>query len=59
MTNKELIDHCNDFWSIKGYCGDCPHEKICGAFIIKYKDTPCRENHLHDGKYYTDEEIEV
>lgn len=59
MTNKELIDHCNNFWGVCGYCADCPHEKICYVFHAKYHDTPYRCDTFYDGRYYTEEEIEV
>ena len=58
MKNKELIDHCNAFWGVRGYCKDCPYGDICGIFHAKYHDTPYRCDTLYDGKYYTDEEIE-
>ena len=58
MTNKQLIDHCNSFWDIKGKCGDCPYNhNYCNTFTIKYIDTPFMLDTLLDGKFYTDEEI--
>ena len=58
MTNKQLIDHCNSFWDIKGMCGNCPYIRTyCTAFCAKFGTTPLMENTRHE-EYYTDEEIE-
>lgn len=57
MTNKELIDYCNEF---KGKCHrDCPYiHTYCDAFIDKTGLTsPFLENKFHP-EVYTDEEIE-
>lgn len=61
MTNKELIDHCNSFWGKRGRrCEDCPYSHTyCDAFLkAHHHETPFMCDTLHDGKYYTDEEIE-
>lgn len=59
MTNKNLIDHCNSFWDIKGRCENCPfNHNYCDAFFLKCRDTPFMNDTRNDGEFYTDEEIE-
>lgn len=60
MTNKELIDYCNTNWGKAHLCGECPYNRTyCDAFLKSHhNETPLMCDTLHDGKYYTDEEIE-
>ena len=63
MTNKQLIDYCNANWNKGHRCADCPYlDTYCDKFRDEYGDTPFLNDPEHtwsDGRYYTDEEIEL
>lgn len=60
MTNKELIDLCNERWDRmseiypENPCLGCEYGSKCDIFWLKYRDTPYKEQY---SRLYTDEEI--
>ena len=51
MTNKELIDLCNERWDRireiypENPCLDCEYGSKCDTFWLKYRDTPYKEQY--------------
>ena len=60
MTNKELIDLCNERWDRireiypENPCLGCEYVSKCDIFCLKYRDTPYKEQY---SRLYTDDEI--
>lgn len=60
MTKKQLIDYCNNHMSKHVHaCDICDHKAECNAFFCKHHFAPYLENKMHEGKYYTEEEIQA
>ena len=57
VTNKELVDFCND---MGGFCGrnKCPYFEECNEYEINYGRVPYAEDTLHP-ECYTDEVIVI
>lgn len=55
ITQRELIDHCNNF---RDNCNRCPYYSACDVYADIYSCTPVKEDERHKERY-TDDEIEI